>query len=89
MKLELRALSGALFYTTPSNPGVKPEFAKVTESGHRERMEHEDAPNTKEPWSNLLSIFLWVGMLGPETSIRSLTVNLQRVVLDMVGCLFV
>lgn len=64
MKLELRALSGALLYTIPSNPGVKPAFAKVTESGHRERMEHEDAPNTNEPWSNLLSIFSLGGDAG-------------------------
>ena len=33
------------------------------------------APQHKEPWSNLLSPFLWVGMLGPETSIRILRVN--------------
>lgn len=82
----LRALSGALFCTTPINPGVKPEFAKVTQVSHRERLEHKGAPSTKDPWSNPLSIFLWVGMLGPEASIRILTVNLQLVVLVVCWC---
>lgn len=35
---ELRALSGALFCTTPSNPSVKSEAAKLTQASHRERM---------------------------------------------------
>lgn len=47
------------------------------------------APNTKEPWNNLLSFFLWEGMLGPEALIWIRTVTLHLAVPDMVGCLLV